>query len=206
MRRAFCRAFRLSLPQLKFGNVFLRNPDTLVLARKYNLTKFALSSLDTQALLVSLAKTAHAYLVAEKGLDGFIPLLPNLFLTPRNHPWFRYYIGGQLDAEPDGETLHEIAIETPTKENWRYYVVRVRFFSALGGPTYRIVAGERINPTKPEEVLLEEINALRNGQKMPVADPIVHPIPAGLWNLNTPFANEAPEPALKRFLRFSTKD
>lgn len=184
---------------------FLRQPDMEVLAKKYNLYSFALSSLDTLALQLSLAKMAHAYLAAEVGLDHFIPLLPNAF-SGRFNGWLRHYVGGVLEPYPDTPSLHEIGIEQPTNDAWRYWVVRIRLFARLGGPTYRIIAGERLSPTKPLEVLLAEVGGGRSSYRTPVGDPLGHPIPKGLLDPNAPSANEAPSPKLKRFLRFSTKD
>lgn len=172
-----------------------------LLAKKYGLDVFATTSLDVFALCRTLGKIAHAYTVAELGIDGFVHMLPNYIVGQHYDEWASYYVGGLPRAEPSTSNLHEIEIEIPTGETWRYVVVRIRLFASVGAPTYRIVSGQRLAPTKPVDVLLGEAGVLRNLRRMPAALQIRPPIPLGPLDLAAPFANEARGPLQKQWFR-----
>jgi hypothetical protein len=182
---------------------FFTIPNWPVLLMKYDLPRFASSSLDTFALCRTLAKIAHAYAIATFGMDNFIPVLPHFIMG--NYDEYRvHYVGGHLDDEPPSSSLHEISIEEPTEEQWQYIVVRIRLFAIYGSPVYRVVAGRRLNPKKPLAILLEEANESRRTDRMTFANQPCSPIPEGLWDPSAPSYGEAPRPALRRFVRVVT--
>jgi len=176
----------------------------LALKKKYGLTEYATTGLDVYALCRTLAKIAHGYAVLRFGLDGFKPLLPYFIMG--NYDRHRlYYVGGLLDTPPEAEKLHEIDIEHPTPETWRHVVVRIRLLAKYGTPIYRVVAGERLNPIAPLEVLLARANAPHTGQRSSAGDQTSPPIPAGLWDPNAPSSREAPEPKTARYVRAAVR-
>lgn len=59
---------------------FFTRVDGPLLARKYGLTQFATSMVDTESVARSLAKIAHSFGVAALGLDGFEPVLLDFIL------------------------------------------------------------------------------------------------------------------------------
>lgn len=164
-----------------------------LLADRYGLAEFAIPSLDPYALCRMLAKIAHAYTVAELGLDGFVPLLPHLIVGPYEG-WDRFYVGGLHDIEPAGESLHEIAVEPVTAETWRYVVVRIRLFASVPAPTYRVVSGFRLSSAKPAEVPPAVGGVPRSFDRTPAVEELAPPIPQGLWDPTAPSANVARGP------------
>jgi hypothetical protein len=171
-----------------------------LLAKKYGLDVFVTTSLDVYALCKTLAKIAHAYAVAEMGIDRFTHMLPH-YIVGGYDEWATYYVGGLPKSESAGSTLHEISIEAPTVETWRYVVVRIRLFANVGAPTYRVVAGERLNPTKPLDTLLAEAGVLRSAGKTPAALRIRPPIPVGPWDPAAPSSNAVRGPLRKQWFR-----
>lgn len=170
------------------------------LATKYGLDVFTTTSIDVYALCKTLAKIAHAYAVAELGIGAFTHMLPH-YIVGGYDEWATYYVGGLPSIEPLGSTLHEIGIETPTTETWRYVVVRIRFFANVGAPTYRVVAGERINPATPLDVHLEQAGVLRNVGRTRSALRIRPPIPVGPWGPAAPSADGVPAPFPTQWFR-----
>lgn len=85
---------------------WFRPVDWDILLRKYDLQKFATSSLDTFALCRTLAKTAHAFTVANLGLEGFIPALPHFIMGDYDQLCL-YYVGGKRDFDKPSSELHE---------------------------------------------------------------------------------------------------
>jgi hypothetical protein len=112
-----------------------------VLERKYSLIKPWLSSLYAMAQCRVLAKIAHSFAVAKLGLAGFIPMLP-AFILGKNDRNF-YYVGGTLDKSGAGTELHELGFEV---DESNYLVVRIRLFSSLGAPVFRVVVGTKNSP------------------------------------------------------------
>ncbi len=100
---------------------------------------------NTEHFCKLLAKIAHAYSVAELGLDAFEPFLTQYIrgssLYPRAEP---RWIGG--DPSPNCHTppqrLHEIGLETHTTGDVIFVVVRMRFFCFIGAPSYCVVVGK----------------------------------------------------------------
>jgi hypothetical protein len=89
-----------------------------------------------------LAKIAHSFAVAERGINGFKPVLNNLILgLPTLH--MAQFVGGGFLPEPKSTELHEISMKLSCRLDGRgFWVVRVRLFADLDMPTYYIVAGE----------------------------------------------------------------
>jgi hypothetical protein len=88
-----------------------------------------------------LAKVAHSYAVAEYGVDGFDPALPNIIrgIGPQH---LAQYVGGEFGQEPPSPYRHEINIETYNNIFSKdYLVVRLRLFANRGTPAYYIVVG-----------------------------------------------------------------
>lgn len=89
-----------------------------------------------------LAKVAHAYAVAEYGIDGFRPLLPNLILGDLSQAG--YLVGGQ--RAPRGDTknaLHYVGARFEKNNGDELAVVSVHLFAFLGTPVYQVAAGFR---------------------------------------------------------------
>jgi hypothetical protein len=111
--------------------------------------------LHTDELGRFLAKIAHAYAVAERGISAFEPFLLNAILN-RRPMYLSHYIGEARDAvttlSPD---LHELSLrEEPNGEKW-LLVVRVHLFADIGVqhhghsrpsgmPAYDVVVGELV--------------------------------------------------------------
>lgn len=167
---------------------------------KYDLPEFATSSLDTFALCRTLAKIAHSYVVAEIGMDSFVPTLPHFILG--NYDSLRlHYVGGIVREHAPSNELHEIEIEKPNDEQWQYIVVRIRLFAKFGAPIYRIVAGRRLKPNKPVAILLEEAGVVRKIDRTPFRDPSSTPIPEGLWGPSAPSLHAESAIKPQRFVR-----
>jgi hypothetical protein len=95
-----------------------------------------------------LAKIAHAYAVAELGVEGFRPFLTSIILNrPPLH--IGHYVGGLFGDSPKGDDLHEILVG---HEFWgdTHVVVEIQLFSDRAMPKYVVVAGERSQkPSQP---------------------------------------------------------
>jgi hypothetical protein len=94
-----------------------------------------------------LAKIAHSYAVAERGLGAFQPFLPNLIrgIGPR---YLAQCVGGSLVPEPSSSNRHELSMQTHRRaDKEEFLVVRLRLFANKDMPTYYIVAGK----TKPSQ-------------------------------------------------------
>lgn len=88
-----------------------------------------------------LAKIAHAYTVAEMGIDGFTPfLLPAILHNDLDD--CVQYIGGTAGNEPLSRLTHEISYASHV-ERPELVVVRIRLFAVLDTPTYIVAAGLR---------------------------------------------------------------
>jgi hypothetical protein len=102
-----------------------------------------------------LAKIAHAYTVAELGMDGFKPFLVNLILGV---PPLRacYFVGGNTTEGPPAGKIpppskeqHEISFvelslpfTPPLPRPPNLIIVRIRLFSNLATPIHYVVVGE----------------------------------------------------------------
>ena len=94
-----------------------------------------------------LAKIAHAFAVATKGLNYFKPLLIPLILGD-DPPDMADLVGGVQGLEPYVKgRLHELYVEEGDCAGKQLIVVRIRLFpyvnvSGIGTPTYYVVVGE----------------------------------------------------------------
>lgn len=176
------------MPPEEDPRIWIRNQQHKIdaIGQKYGVREYATVSVDLWAVMRVLAKIAHAYTVAELGLDGFTPILPN-YIIGDNDGARHFYVGSDLTLAPDvpGELI-SIVNEEPTVEQWDFIVIRIRLFGNLGGPTYRVVSGYRLKPTKPLELQLAEANALRSPLGMPAHYRAGLPIPPGLWDPRAP--------------------
>jgi len=86
-----------------------------------------------------LAKIAHAYAVAELGLDSFTPFLSDIILN-KSPMYIGHYVGG-LRHDEKGDDLHHIEISNFGAK--RYVVVEIRLFANRTLPLYVVVVGER---------------------------------------------------------------
>ena len=93
-----------------------------------------------------LAKTAHAYAVAELGLDAFEPLLIDIVLD-REHDISRY-VGGYYGPPPPGAAPENLvlahigqAVEGPGAG---LLTVALQFYPLLGSPIYSVIVGRTI--------------------------------------------------------------
>lgn len=113
---------------------------------------FRIGPRNTEHFCKLLAKIAHAYSVAELGLDTFEPFLTRYIrgssLHPRAEP---QWIGGDHapNCHTPREKLHEIGWEIRTIGDTSYVTVRIRLFCFIGTPSYRVVTGKlRSAPNK----------------------------------------------------------
>jgi hypothetical protein len=89
-----------------------------------------------------LAKVAHAFAIAELGMDAFDPCLIPLIRDGTTSNSVQY-VGGMRQEDPPSAELHELSL-IPWNGRLRNIVtVKVRLLSVLGTPTYFIVVGRR---------------------------------------------------------------
>lgn len=91
-----------------------------------------------------LAKTAHAYAVAELGLDGFKPYLLGI-IRGQDASLLRHVVGSAVASSPAGDDLHEIELLKPGALGLgNLAVVKLRLFANYPGiATHYVVVGER---------------------------------------------------------------
>jgi len=171
---------------------------------KYNMREFTTLKLDTWAFMRVLAKIAHAYTVAILTLDRFMPLLPN-YIIGDNDGARHFYVGSDMNIEPQTDLLHDLKFESATVEQWEFIVVRIRLFANLGMPTYRVVSGLYLEPTKPLELQLAEAGALHSplGIGAPYRSGL--PTPQGLWDPTAPSLRGVPSQPPQRFAHVKIK-
>jgi len=104
------------------------------------------ATVHTEPFCLMLAKIAHAFAVAELGLDGFHPFLPDL-IRARDLSNRARFIGGGRGDEPASEALHELNFDTTVSSNRNVIAVRVRLLGNLGTPTYHVAVGLRDRET-----------------------------------------------------------
>ncbi len=118
---------------------FFRNSSQIFRSR-YGIASYATPLLDTKTFNRVLGKVGHSFAVAELGRSGFHALLPHYIRDPDGD--LSFFVGGASHTESPSTSLHEIDFEPPSAEH-SYIVVRVRLFSFLGAPIYRVVIGIR---------------------------------------------------------------
>jgi hypothetical protein len=97
--------------------------------------------LDTFKFMQFLAKIAHCYAFSVLG-NGFTPLLREIILSDPTTPNFDL-IGGNSSPGDPTNNLHELDLGWQACYGMDYAIVRIRMFSNLGAPTYRVIAGRR---------------------------------------------------------------
>jgi hypothetical protein len=89
-----------------------------------------------------IAKIAHAFSVAELGIDSFSPFLTHIICdgdTSNSLQW----IGGYQHTEPPGAALHELSFYADAATCPEVVAVRVRLLAPLETPTYLVAVGRR---------------------------------------------------------------
>jgi hypothetical protein len=101
-------------------------------------------ALDTHKFMQFLAKIAHCFAVSVLG-DEFKPLLPDIIRSdPAPPPNFELIggIGNRHQGDPT-PNLHELELGWQACGGVEYAIVKIRMFSNLGAPIYRVVTGRR---------------------------------------------------------------
>jgi hypothetical protein len=92
-----------------------------------------------------LAKVAHAYSVAELGLDSFTPFLLDVIQGVADDD-LGLYFGGSLVHSTQLDTpgrLHSVSLHFEFSfDEVCYIVARIKLFDSLGGPANYVVVGE----------------------------------------------------------------
>jgi hypothetical protein len=129
---------------------------------------------DAESLGRVLAKSAHAYAVAELGMDAFKPFLTDIILgRPPFH--LGHYVGSGVGDHPLGNDLHEITFANPLLGDNRYVVVKVQLFANHKMPVHFVVVGERscgLEAMPPEELHPPDHEARR--AVIPPSSPLGH--------------------------------
>lgn len=89
-----------------------------------------------------LAKIAHAYAVAEKGIGSFSPFLIPMICDADTSNSVQY-IGGLQYAEPMTAKLHELSFDSHSCDRPDIVAVRIRLLAALETPTYFVAVGRQ---------------------------------------------------------------
>jgi len=92
-----------------------------------------------------IAKIAHAYTVAQIGINAFKPLVTDLILGKSKTPSF--WIGGDRDGTQPataGKHLHDLQLGSCVANNTEYVLASVRLFSFANMPNYYVVVGEKL--------------------------------------------------------------
>ncbi|MGQ2903243.1 MAG: hypothetical protein ACT6RL_02230 [Neoaquamicrobium sediminum] len=101
-----------------------------------------IGSMDFVAFARFLAKMAHGYLVCERGLRNFTPLLTPLITQQTTEYW--HWVGGTVDWSIPAPTDDIFQIQTYTHNETGYIIARIRIFPNLNAPTYHAVAGREL--------------------------------------------------------------
>ena len=87
-----------------------------------------------------LAKIAHAYAVADAGVNAFQPILPDFILGKTKMP-VDYYIGCVPGAVPEEDTLHRVHLDQAEGNGLKYLTANIRLFAKFGAPQYHVAVG-----------------------------------------------------------------
>jgi hypothetical protein len=114
---------------------------------------------DMDAFARMLAKIAHSYAVAELGLDGIDPELPDLILG-KNSDLASYLIGASPHYFPArrDRLSHQISLGLLPHGERQLVCVHIRLFATHNTPAYLVIAGELITSRQD---LLERFELLR---------------------------------------------
>ena len=94
----------------------------------------------THEFALLLAKIAHAYAVAELGVNAFHAFLPAMILKTDTSNSVKY-VGGLPKAEPTSRNLHEISFDSKVCAEPDIIAVRIRLLASLEAPTYYVAVG-----------------------------------------------------------------
>ena len=99
-----------------------------------------------------LAKIAHSFAVAEKGIESFSPLLCDMIRHEVSmDPVYPYLIGG-FGREPvslsDGKSRHELRLCTVDHGGTEYLCAHIQLFAKLSTPVYQVIVGKLIKGGK----------------------------------------------------------
>ena len=94
-----------------------------------------------------LAKIAHAFAVAEKGLGSFVPFLTPIICNADTSNSVQY-IGGLPQVGPAAAGLHELSFASCDCPE--IVAVRIRLLAPLETPTYYVAVGRRCNDALPD--------------------------------------------------------
>jgi hypothetical protein len=95
----------------------------------------------TEPYCLTILKVAHCFAVAELGLRGFQPLLPDMILR-RDLSERAAFMGGGEGNEPPSTEAHEVEFAEHGSDR-SLIVVRVRLLASLGTPSHHVVVGRR---------------------------------------------------------------
>lgn len=105
--------------------------------------RMKLGTINILAFAQMLAKIGHAYAVAELGLNGFLPMLPDIILgKSTNAP---YLVGGDESGTslPESEpVLHSVYLQNCVINGTTYVLAAIRLFAFCGMSRYHIVVGK----------------------------------------------------------------
>lgn len=101
-----------------------------------------IATVTTEAVCLTVAKTAHAYAVAELGLVAFEPFLTEMILR-RDFSGRAIVLGGGRGDEPASRDLHDLAFAPEASIDPAIIAVRVRILGVLETPTYHVAVGRR---------------------------------------------------------------
>jgi hypothetical protein len=91
---------------------------------------------------LTLLRIAHAFSVAELGLNGFKPFLTEMS-RERDLSNRAQVLGGGAGNERPGDVLHEVGFQV-AKVQPPTIAVQIRLLSVLGTPTYSVAVGSSL--------------------------------------------------------------
>jgi hypothetical protein len=113
------------------------------LARKLGVAEIMpTATFQTHEFCLMLAKIAHAFAIAELGVDAFCAFLPTMILEADTSNT-RQYVGGLPKAEPISGNLHELSFDSEICAKSDIIAVRIRLLASLETPTYYVAVGRR---------------------------------------------------------------
>jgi hypothetical protein len=131
--------------ELQWERVVLANAEAFrECAAKFGGEVSAERLIDLDSYLRMIAKIAHGWAVAHRGLGSFEPLLPDLILGKR--PELLPYLLGDTPWEKtesfEGRLSHMLLLTNLEWKGKSYLLARVWLFAAHNAPAYTVVVGE----------------------------------------------------------------
>lgn len=113
------------------------------ICRKYRMAAvMPTMNLKTHEFCLMLTKIAHAYTIAEVGINSFKPFLSTMICRADTSNSIQY-VGGLLAAEPRSKNLHEVSFDSSLNTNPNIISVRIRLLAFLEAPTYYVAVGRK---------------------------------------------------------------